>query len=164
MKPMFCIRKASPQDQETIWDILHPIVTRGDVFAYDPSISKTDLIAYWCDPRKHTYVALYEDTVAGTFFIQDNQPGLGSHVANAAYAVSENHAARGLGRFMGESSLEEARRLGYTAMQFNLVVKSNERAVRLWQNIGFEIIGEIPGAFRHRKLGPTNAYIMHKKL
>ena len=108
------------------------------------------------------YATLFLFDGGGPWTFERRDPG--SHVANAAYAVSENHAARGLGRFMGESSLEEARRLGYTAMQFNLVVKSNERAVRLWQNIGFEIIGEIPGAFRHRKLGPTNAYIMHKKL
>lgn len=55
-------------------------------------------------------------------------------------------------------------RLGYKAMQFNIVVKSNERAVQLWKNLGFTIIGEIPEAFNHKQNGLTNAYIMYCKL
>jgi ribosomal protein S18 acetylase RimI-like enzyme len=65
---------------------------------------------------------------------------------------------------MGEFSIEEARQLGYKAMQFNFVVKSNERAVRLWEKLGFQIISEIPDAFDHRQNGLTNAYIMYQKL
>ena len=65
---------------------------------------------------------------------------------------------------MGEFSLAEAKRLGYTAMQFNIVIKSNARAVNLWQNLGFKIIGEIPDAFNHKENGMTNAYIMYRKL
>jgi ribosomal protein S18 acetylase RimI-like enzyme len=96
--------------------------------------------------------------------MRSNQPGRGSHIANAGYAVSPSYRGKGLGQFMGEFSLVEARRLGYTAMQYNLVVKSNESAVRLWQRIGFEIIGEIPDAFNHPQRGMTNAYIMYRKL
>jgi ribosomal protein S18 acetylase RimI-like enzyme len=98
------------------------------------------------------------------FLIKDNQPGLGAHIANAAYMVSEKAEGKGIGKSMCLYSLDEAKRLGYLAMQFNIVIKSNERAVKLWQKLGFQIIGEIPEAFRHKQLGLTNAYIMYRKL
>ena len=102
--------------------------------------------------------------IVGTFWIKANQPGLGSHVANAAYMVSPDAGGKGIGRQMAEFSLKEARRFGFTAMQFNFVVKGNAVAVKLWQSVGFEIIGEIPDAFDHHREGFTNAYIMYRKL
>lgn len=96
--------------------------------------------------------------------IKDNQPDLGSHIANAGYLTLPSARGKGVGMDMGEFSLVEAKRLGYQAMQFNIVVKSNQGAVRLWQKLGFEIIGEIPEAFNHLHLGMTNAYIMYQKL
>jgi ribosomal protein S18 acetylase RimI-like enzyme len=161
---MFEIRKAVPADHDQIWAILQEIIRQGDVFAYPPTWSKQEMLAYWCHPHKHTYVAVIDGEIAGTFFIQDNQPGLASHVANAGYAVSGKMAGKGIGKYMGEYSLTEAKKLGYTAMQFNLVIKSNEKAVQLWKNLGFQIIGEIPDAFQHARNGLTNAYIMYRKL
>ena len=73
-------------------------------------------------------------------------------------------SGQGIGKTMGEFSLEEAKRLGYKAMQFNMVIKSNERALRLWEKLGFKIVGEIPEAFNHRQNGLTNAYILYSKL
>lgn len=158
------VRKATQADHDKIWVILQEIIRQGDVFAWAVNSSREEVLAYWCHPDKHTYVALEQGEIAGTFFIQTNQPGLGSHVANAGYAVATKMAGRGIGKFMGEYSLAEAKKLGYTAMQFNLVVKSNEKAVALWEKIGFEIIGEIPHAFKHAKNGLTNAFIMYRKL
>ena len=109
-------------------------------------------------------MATYDEEIVGTFIIKDNQPGLGSHIANASYMVSGKASGKSIGKAMGEFSLEEARRLGYQAMQFNIVVKSNIRAVQLWQKLGFNIIGEIPEAFNHKDKGLTNAYIMYRKL
>ena len=111
-----------------------------------------------------TYVAIDGEQVAGTFIIKDNQPDLGSHVANASYMTHPDAFGKGIGRSMAEFSLDEARRLGYSAMQFNIVVKSNERAVRLWERMGFQIIGEVPDAFRTMGSTPTNAYIMWRNL
>jgi ribosomal protein S18 acetylase RimI-like enzyme len=73
-------------------------------------------------------------------------------------------SGQGVGRAMGEFSLVEAKQLGYKAMQFNIVVACNQRAVRLWEKLGFIIIGEIPEAFNHKQYGLTNAYIMYRKL
>lgn len=121
-------------------------------------------MAYWFTPDKHNYVAELDGEIVATFWLRANQPGLGRHVANAAYMVSPSAHGKGIGRQIAEWSLDEARRLGFTAMQFNFVVKSNVNAVRLWQKIGFEIIGEIPNAIYHSKKGLTNAYIMYRVL
>ncbi len=98
------------------------------------------------------------------FFMTYNQKGLGNHIANAGYMVRPSLQIKGIGRSMCEFSLTEAKRLGYKAMQFNVVVKTNEKAVHLWKSLGFQIIGEIPEAFQHSELGFVNAFIMYKKL
>jgi len=161
---MIEIRKAQTTDQDAVWQILKAINARGDSFAFSPDMSKEEMLAYWFSPEKHTYVAVEDEKVLGSFFLKDNQPGLGSHIANAAYAVAATAGGKGVGKAMGEFSLKEAKRLGYLAMQFNLVVKTNEKAVKLWKSLGFEIIGEIPDAFKHAKLVFVSAYIMHRKL
>ena len=121
-------------------------------------------MSYWLSPEKANYVAILDGRVVGTFWLKPNYPGLGSHIANAAYMVSPKANGRDVGRRMAEFSIQEARKLGYRAMQFNFVVKSNTVAVNLWKSLGFEIIGEIPDAFDHIENGPTNAYIMYLKL
>ena len=161
---MIEIRKALREDADQIWDIIHPIISKGDTYVFDPKSSKEKMLAYWFGSDKHTYVAVIDKKISGTFIIKDNQPDLGSHIANASYITMSSASGQGIGKAMGEFSLEEAKRLGYKAMQFNIVVKSNERAVRLWKKLGFEIIGEIPEAFNHMTNGLTNAYIMYRKL
>src|SRR5689334_8170042 len=94
---------------------------------------------------------------------EPNQPGLGSHVANTVFMVSPSARGLGVGRRMGEH-LSEARRLGFRAMQFNFVVSTNEPALRLWQQLGFSIIGTLPGAFRHSQRGFVDAYVMFRTL
>jgi ribosomal protein S18 acetylase RimI-like enzyme len=158
------IRKAIPGDHDEIWTIIEEVISKGDSYVFDPDSSKEKLLNYWCGQNNHVYVATDDGKIAGTFIIRDNQPDLGSHIANAGYMVSEKAAGKGIGKKMGEFSLDEARRLGYKAMQFNFVVKTNTRAVGLWQRLGFNIIGEIPEAFNHRQYGLTNAYIMYRKL
>src|SRR5688572_24269364 len=158
------IRKAKTGDREAVWQILHGINAKEDSFAFSADLGKDKMLEYWFEAKKHVYVAVEEDKVLGSFFFKENQPGLGSHIANAAYAVSPFASGKGIGKAMGEFSLDEAKRMGFRAMQFNLVVKTNEPAVKLWKSLGFEIIGEIPEAFRHGRLGFVNAYIMYRKL
>jgi ribosomal protein S18 acetylase RimI-like enzyme len=161
---MLTFRQATIEDGDGIWTILQAINARGDAYAYFPDTPKQDMLDYWLAADKHAFVAAHNDEIVGTFWLRDNQPGRGSHIANASYAVSYAHNGLGIGKKMGLFSLDAARSLGYKAMQFNLVVKTNTRAVQLWQNIGFQIIGEIPEAFDHAELGLVNAYIMYQKL
>jgi ribosomal protein S18 acetylase RimI-like enzyme len=175
---MLEIRKATEEDKPAIWQIIKAVIATGDTYTFPPDSTEEEMLTYWFAPDKYTYAAGWSEpesketrsiTVAsppivGTFFLKANQPGLGSHVSNAGYMVAPGNYGKGIGRRMAEWSLGEARRLGFTAMQFNFVVKSNTYAVKLWQDIGFEIIGEIPEAFDHAQNGLTNAYIMYRKL
>ncbi len=161
---MIIIENANEADKDDVWAILKAVIATGDTYTFDPNSSKETMLNYWFGTDKRTYVARFNNRIVGTFVIKDNQTGLGSHIANASYMVAPTSAGLGVGKRMGEFSLVEAKNLGYHAMQFNIVVKSNERAVKLWQKIGFSIIGEIPDAFRHVTDGLTNAYIMYQKL
>lgn len=158
------IRRAIPEDHDSIWQIIEPVISTGDTYVFAPDSGREKMLGYWCGKDKHTYVAVMDKDVAGTFILKDNFPDLGSHVANASYMTHPDASGRGIGRAMAEFSLDEAKRLGYKAMQFNIVVKSNERAIRLWEKLGFKIIGEVPEAFNHAELGYINAYIMWRKL
>lgn len=158
------IRKYKENDKEQIWKIIEYVISRGDSFTFAPDASSEFALDDWCSPEKHTFVAVLDDKIVGTFYIKSNQIGLGAHLANGGYMVAPEARRKGIGRLMGEFSIEEAKRLGFNAMQFNFVVKSNEKAVKLWKSLGFEIVGEIPEAYNHLENGLTNAYIMYRKL
>ena len=161
---MISIRPSKENDHDQIWEIIRQVIANGDSYVFNPDSPREKMLDWWCGTDKHTYVAEIDGKITGTFFIKDNQPDLGSHIANAAYMVSPKSGGQGIGKAMGEFSLAEAKKLGYQAIQFNFVVSSNQRAFRLWESLGFKIIGEIPDAFNHKELGLTNAYIMYRKL
>jgi len=161
---MITIRRAERSDEDAIWQIFHAVVEPGDTYAFPSDISRRDALAMWMAPTVHTYVASDDESIVGTYIIKANQPGRGSHVANAAFMVAPTAQGRGLGRRMGEHCLAEARRLGFTSMQFNLVVSTNEPAVALWQKLGFDVIGTVPAAFNHRTRGLVDAYVMYRSL
>ena len=161
---MIHIRKAEAKDHNLIWQIIKQVISGGDTYVFAPDSGRKEMLDYWYGQDKHTYVANIKNELVGTFIIKDNFPGLGSHVANASYMTLPSAFGSGIGRTMGEFSLTEAKRLGYRAMQFNIVVKTNERAIRLWQKLGFEIKGEIPEAFNHSKEGYVDGLVMWRKL
>ena len=161
---MLTIRRATESDWDDIWKIFHVVVRQGDTYSYDPGTTQEEGRALWMSPQGATYVACRGEQVVGTYFLRPNQPGLGSHVANAGYMVDPGEEGRGVGRAMCEHSLEEAREAGFLAMQFNFVVSTNTRAVALWQKLGFRIAGTLPRAFRHQILGLVDVYVMHRFL
>ncbi|MBO3698187.1 GNAT family N-acetyltransferase [Roseivirga sp. E12] len=158
------IRKATKDDHEAIWGITEQVIATCESLVFAPDTSRERMLAFWCNRKKHVYVAVINDKLVGTFFIADNQPGMGAHVANAGYMTDPSSEGQGIGYQMGEFSIQEARRLGYKSMQFNIVLKSNERAVRLWQRLGFEIVGEVPEIFDHPSKGLINGYVMWQRL
>lgn len=161
---MLEIRKAVEADKNEIWKIIKSVISKGDTYIFDPTSPKEKMLDYWFAEDKQTYAALSSNKIVGTFYLKANQPDLGSHICNAGYMVSEEAKGQKVGQTMAEFSLIEAKKLGFSAMQFNFVVKSNEIAVKLWLKLGFEIIGEIPEAFQHQEKGLTNALIMYRKL
>ena len=161
---MISIRKAQESDFDAIWHIFRQVVQQGTTYTYDPEATREQAHSIWMSEHVTTYVACLDDEVVGTYILKPNQPCLGAHVANAGYMVKAGGQGKGIGRAMCEHSLEEARRAGFLAMQFNMVVSTNESAVALWQKLGFAIVGTIPKAFRHREFGLVDAYVMHRFL
>jgi len=161
---MIEIRRATKSDFDGIWQIFSKVVKEGSTYTYHPETTKEQAYSIWMSEDVVTYVAVLDEAIAGTYILKPNQPGLGSHIANAGYMVSDDHAGKGIGRMMCQHSLEEARKAGYLAMQFNAVVSTNVRAVELWKKMGFAIIGTVPNAFRHQEQGFVDLFIMHRFL
>jgi L-amino acid N-acyltransferase YncA len=158
------IRDAQDSDRDAIWEIFRATVAPGDAFVYDPNTQREEAMAYWFADGTRTYVAETDGRILGSYILRANRPGLGNHVANAGFMVDPASRGSGVGRAMGEHALSEARRLGYRAMQFNFVISTNESAVHLWQQLGFKIVGTLPGAFRHAQKGFVDAYVMFRLL
>ena len=158
------IRPAINADRDAIWNIFHEIIAAGDTYAFDPQMPREEALAYWFRADTHTYVAEEDGGVVGTYVLRPNQSGPGSHVANAAFMVARDAEGTGVGRRMAEHCLSEARRMGFRGMQFNFVISTNTRAIHLWNQLGFEIAGTLPGAFRHLEKGYVDVYVMFRSL
>ena len=164
------IREAKPErDWLTgIWPIFQEIVRGGETLAFPPETDEAHGRAYWLlPPPAGVFVAVdpATDAIVGSSFVKPNQPGLGGHVANAAFIVARAAEGHGVGRALGEHAIDWARQAGFSAMQFNIVVSTNERAIALWKNLGFSAIGIVPEAFQHQSLGRrVDVLIMHRFL
>ena len=162
---MLQLRLAQDADWPSLWAILQPTFVRADTYAYPPDISEADARKTWMELPAATFVACDDQgAVLGTYVIKANQPGQGAHVSNCGYVVSENARGLGVASAMCEHSQRQALAMGFRAMQFNFVISTNEGAVRLWRRHGFEIVGTLPGAFRHPKQGFVDAFVMFKQL
>jgi ribosomal protein S18 acetylase RimI-like enzyme len=158
------IRPATDADWSAIWAAIAPTIRAGATYALPRHMSEADARAYWCGPDRDVFVAEIDGLITGSYFLRANQAGPGAHVSNAGYIVHPRFAGRGVATALCAHSLEEARARGFRAMQFNFVVSSNVRAVRLWQHMGFAIVGTLPGAFAHPDLGFVDAYVMFRSL
>ena len=165
------VRPAAPDDDDAIWRILEPTFRAGETYPIPRDVSRADALAYWRTPGHSVFVAVDGGNVAddggdivGTYYLRANTKGGGTHVANCGYMVAPAAYGRGVARAMCAHSLDEARKRGFTAMQFNFVIASNTRAVALWQSMGFDIVGRLPGAFRHPRLGAVEALVMFRAL
>jgi ribosomal protein S18 acetylase RimI-like enzyme len=161
---MLSVRSAGTEDKEAIWAIVEPIIRAGDVYTLPPDMSREDALAYWFGPAHDVFVAEDDGAVVGTYYLRTNHRGGGAHVANCGYATAAASQGRGVARTMCEHSLKYARERGFQAMQFNFVIGTNERAVRLWHSCGFRTVGTLPGAFLHPQAGYVDAFVMYREL
>lgn len=162
---MLKIVPATSADSDAIWAMFHHVVKKGDTYVYAPDSTREYFEDLWLKQPMATFVAKEGDTVVGTYVLRENRPGLGNHMANAGYITHPDHQSKGIAQAMCAHSLEEARKRGFKAMQFNLVVSTNTRAVKLWQHMGFKIIGTVPEAYRHQVLNKlVDVHIMWRKL
>ena len=158
------IRAATPDDNHAIWKILEPVIRSGEAYTLPRAMSREDGLDYWNSPEHEVFVCEEGQEILGTYYLRANQKGGGAHVANCGYMTAAWATGRGIARAMCLHSLARAKARGFRAMQFNFVVSSNERAVRLWQSLGFEIVGRLPAAFHHPALGEVDALVMYKRL
>ena len=162
---MFSIRPFQSPDWPLLRPILQSVFATGDTYAFSPTSTEAEIHNAWVTLPQATFVATTAaGAVIGTYILKPNQPGLGSHVCNCGYVVAESARGCGVAAALCEHSQAQARALGYRSMQFNLVISTNVAAVRLWQKLGFAIVGTLPGAFKHSRMGYVDAYIMHKSL
>jgi len=163
-RPMIAIRPATKEDAGAIWGILEPMIRAGETYPLPLEMQREQALAYWFSQRNEVFVAADGAEIVGTYYFCANQEGGGAHVANCGYVTAPWASGRGVARAMCAHSLDRARARGFLAMQFNFVVSTNERAVRLWQSFGFEIVGRLSGAFRHPTRGFVDAYVMYRNL
>jgi len=164
MKDKLSIRPAEEADQDAIWAIMKPVIRAGATYPLNPDIGREEAFAYWFAPDKQVFVAEEGGTVLGTYYLKPNSTGLADHVANAGYMTHVEARGRGIASAMARDSFARAKAAGFRAMQFNLVIASNEQAVRLWQKLGLQVVGRLPQAFRHKRLGLVDALVMHRIL
>jgi L-amino acid N-acyltransferase YncA len=163
------IRDAQDEDWAAIWPFYQEIVTAGETYAYDPSLTSEQAAAGWMSPstaeRSRTTVAVDADgTVLGSATMYPNRPGPGSHVASGSFMVAGAARGRGVGRALCEDLIAWATREGFRSIQFNAVVETNAPAVHLWQQLGFRIIGTVPEAFHHPRHGYVGLHVMYRPL
>ncbi len=155
------IRSYEAADWPALWALLEPVFRAGETFPHDPAISEAEAQVAWVVQSQVVMVAVdATGALVGTYYLKPNSLALGAHVANAGYVVAERSRRQGIGSRLCQHSLQAARRLGFRLMQFNLVVSTNTAGIRCWQRNGFQIVGTLPGAFRHKQLGCVDALVM----
>lgn len=158
------IRKATLDDYDSIWDIFRAVIQDENTYVFRHDTPKEDLQKHWFASYMHTFVFEENDIISGTYIVKPNQIDLGSHIANASYMIHPNAQGKGIGMQLAEHSLQISKALGFIGMQFNIVVSTNIPAIKLWQKLGFTIIGTTPKGFNHKEHGLIDTYIMYKEL
>ena len=160
----FNIRPVAPGDAYALWRILEPVIREGETMALPRDWSREETLAHWCAPDNTVFVAEDNGKVLGTYYSKANKMGGGDHVANGGYATDPAARGRSLARAMGAHSIAFAKEQGFKAIQFNFVVSTNTVAVALWKSLGFDVVGTLPGAFNHPRLGYVDALVMYQRL
>jgi RimJ/RimL family protein N-acetyltransferase len=158
------IRPAFARDGPAIWRILEPILRAGETYALPRDWPEAEAVGFWMGEDHEAFVAEEQGRIVGTYYLHPNQHGGGDHIVNCGYATAAEMAGRGVATAMCRHSLQTSAARGFRAMQFNFVVSTNENAVRLWLHLGFSVVGTIPEAFRHPRLGLVDAFVMHRQI
>lgn len=158
------ISLAKPEDADAVFEIFRAVVSQGNTYTYKPDTTRAEAEAIWLHDPRTRYVIRHKGKIAGFYDLKPNQRGLGSHIANAGFMIHPDFQGLGLGKALGRHALKEAKKKGFLAMQFNMVISTNTRGVNTWKSLGFSVIGTIPKAFNHHEHGLVDAFIMHRFL
>ncbi|MBW5412622.1 MULTISPECIES: GNAT family N-acetyltransferase [Pseudomonas] len=158
------IRPITAADFDQVWPIIQAVVQSQETYALDPAMDRDAAWKLWVELPKATFVAERDGQILGTYYIKPNAAGPGSHVCNCGYMTAEAARGQGVASALCAHSLDMGRELGFLAMQFNSVVSTNQVAVALWKKHGFEVVGTLPKAYRHRTQGLVDCYVMFRAL
>ncbi len=158
------IRLATTDDRNEIWRLVKPVIREGETYPLPRDLDRAGGLAYWFAPDKTVFVAEEDGRLVGLYYLRPNTGGPGDHICNCGYAVDPALRGRGIASQLCQHSLNIARQTGYRGMQYNLVVSTNGAAVYLWQKMGFDIVGTLPGVFHHPREGYVDAYVMFQDL
>ena len=158
------IREISEADFEAVYSMVGEVAQAGDSYAYPSDMSREMIHQYWVDQPRKTFVCLINESIAGVYYLKTNQQGPGAHVCNAGFITHRAFYGQGAAGAMCHHAQEQAKLLGYQAMQFNFVASSNSAAVHVWQKHSFDIVGRLPNAFNHPQQGLVDALVMYKWL
>jgi L-amino acid N-acyltransferase YncA len=159
------VRPATDADWPRIWPFFDATVQAGESYAFPLDLTIETARSWWLERPPGATVVLEEaGAVLGSAKMGPNRPGRGDHVGTASFMVAPQARGRGVGRTLGEHVVQWHREQGFRAIQFNAVVETNTAAVRLWESLGFTIVGTVPGAFRSRAHGYVGLHVMHRRL
>jgi ribosomal protein S18 acetylase RimI-like enzyme len=158
------LRPATRDDLPELWSAFAEIAAAGETYVQDSTTTEADFASYWWGRGGEQWVAEHEGRIAGGYTLRANHPGRGAHVGTASYVVAKEARGLGIGRRLGEHSIERARAMGFSALQFNFVVSTNTAAIRLWESLGFRVLARLPGVFDHATLGRTDALVMFREI
>ncbi|MCX7207299.1 MAG: GNAT family N-acetyltransferase [Proteobacteria bacterium] len=146
------------------WPIFSEIIQAEETYAFDPNLNESQAFELWCTLPIETYALVEDSVVLGSYYIKANASGPGAHVCNCGYMVASAARGKGVAKALCQHSKQRALALNFKAMQFNAVVSSNTVAVALWQKLGFEVVGRVPKAYRHKQLGFVDTLVMYQWL
>lgn len=158
------IRPVRPEDADRLWAIFSEVVAGGDTYVFDETLTRTEAVDYWMGEGAECFVAEEDGAIYGAHLLRSNRPGRGAHIGNASFMVAREARGRGVGELLGRHCIEAAIKKGFDGIQFNFVVSTNEAAVVLWKKLGWEVIGVVPGGFRHKTRGKVDVFIMYRSL
>ncbi|MGR5092631.1 N-acetyltransferase family protein [Vibrio maritimus] len=157
-------REMTRDDFDAFWPTFSKIIEGQETYAFDPNMTLEQSFDVWCNLPLETFVYVKDGEILGSFYIKANAAGPSRHICNCGYMVPESARGKGIARLMCEYSQKIAIELGFEAMQFNSVVSTNTIAVELWKSLGFDIVGTIPRAYNHSRLGYVDSFVMYKWL
>lgn len=159
------IRPATDDDWPRIWPFFDATVRAGEAYALPPDLTVETARGWWMERPPGLTVVLEEDgQILGSAKMGPNRPGRGDHIGTASFMVAPEARGRGVGRSLAEHVVQWHREQGYSGIQFNAVVETNTAAVRLWESLGFTIVGTVPGAFRSHAHGLVGLHVMYLPL
>ena len=161
-----------PQEQNAVRSLLNIAIAEGESYPQAQPLSEPEFAAYWLSRDAFVVRAVTDNktqqlppgTILGAFYLKPNFPGRCSHICNAGFIVQPTLRGQGIGRLMAVAMLQIAADLGYTAVMFNLVFETNIASLKLWQSLGFEIIGRIPQAVKLSQGRVVDAIMMYRAL